>query len=259
MVKGLYTAWTGMIQQERRMDVLTNNLANADTNGYKKEGATSQSFDAMLAFKIKDASEGYGTAKRLGYNNPGVKIGEGYTDFSQGPMKETANTFDLALTDRGFFAVEFQDKSGNTSVKYTRDGNFTHDAEGYLKTQDGDFVLGTDGNHIQINTLIPDTVINTSGQIIQNGRVVGTIQITDFEDYDYLKRYGENFFEPVDGATETESPAQIYSGFLETSNIKVVSEMVDMITVQRAYESNQKLITTIDSTLEVAANQLGKL
>ncbi len=248
-----------MIQQERRMDVLTNNLANADTNGYKKEGATAQSFDAMLAFKIKDASEGYGTAKRLGYNNPGVKIGEGYTDFSQGPVKETSNTFDLALTDKGFFAIEFQDKSGNTSVKYTRDGNFTLDAEGYLKTQDGDFVLNPDGEHIQISTLIPDTVINTSGQIVQDGRVVANIQVTDFEDYNYLKRYGENYFEPIEGATQTESSAQIYSGFLETANISVASEMVDMITVQRAYESNQKLITTIDSTLDIAANQIGKL
>ena len=76
MVKGLYSAYTGMIQQEHRMDVLTNNLANANTNGYKKEGATAQSFDAMLAFKFKYSSEVYRTAKRLGYNNPGVKIGE---------------------------------------------------------------------------------------------------------------------------------------------------------------------------------------
>ena len=83
--------------------------------------------------------------------------------------------------------------------------------------------------------------------------------MTDFEDYNYLKRYGENYFEPVEGAVETEAPAQIYSGFLETANISVVSEMVDMITVQRAYESNQKLITTIDTSLDIAANQLGKL
>ena len=74
MVKGLYTAYTGMINQEHRMDVLTNNLANADTNGYKKEGATAQSFDSILAYKIKDNSEGYRLAKRTGVHNPGVKI-----------------------------------------------------------------------------------------------------------------------------------------------------------------------------------------
>ncbi len=259
MVKGLYTAYTGMLHQEHRMDVLTNNLANADTNGYKKEGATAQSFDALLAYKIKDATEGYRTAKRIGSNNPGVKIGEGYTDFSEGPLKETGNTFDLALTDKGFFAVEFVNREGESSTKYTRDGNFTLDADGYLRTQDGDWVLDPEGQRIKISTTAGETQINIGGQIIQDGNVVATVGVTDFEDYDYLKRYGENYFEPVEGATETEAPAQIYAGFLETSNISIVDEMVSMITVARAYESNQKIITTIDGTLDIAANQLGKI
>ena len=259
MVKGLYSAYTGMVQQEHRMDVLTNNLANANTNGYKKEGATAQSFDAMLAYKIKDSSEGYSLAKRIGVNHPGVKIGEGYTDFSQGPLKSTSNTFDLALTDKGFFAIEFKDKNGETSVKYTRDGNFTLTADGFLVTQDGDKVLNKDGKPIQISTTADSTEINISGQIIQDGKVADTIKVTDFEDYNFLTHYGENYFEPVEGAKEKESEASVYAGFLESSNISVVSEMVDMITVQRAYESNQKVITTIDGTLEIAANQLGKL
>lgn len=259
MVKGLYSAYTGMIQQEHRMDVLTNNLANANTNGYKKEGATAQSFDAMLAYKIKDSSEGYNLAKRIGVNHPGVKIGEGYTDFSQGPLKETSNTFDLALTDKGFFAIEYTNKKGETSVKYTRDGNFTLTQDGYLVTQDGDKVLNSNGNPIKINTKAASTEINISGQIIQDGKVADTIKVTDFEDYNYLAHYGENMFEPVEGAKETEAPASVYAGFLESSNISVVSEMVDMITLSRAYESNQKVITTIDGTLEIATNQLGKL
>lgn len=258
MVKGLYSAYTGMINQEHKMDVLTNNLANAATNGYKKEGATSQSFDSVLAYKIKDASEGYHLAKRIGINHPGVKIGEGYTDFSQGSLKTTSNTFDLALTDTGFFAIEFKNKAGETSVKYTRDGNFTLTSDGRLVTQEGDAVLDTDGKPIQIDS-ISDTEINRAGQIIQNGRVVATIQVTDFEDYNYLERYGENYYQPVEGAVEKESAAQVYSGYLETSNISVVTEMVNMITVQRAYESNQKVITTYDSTLDIAANQLGRI
>ncbi|MBR5798573.1 MAG: flagellar basal-body rod protein FlgF [Lachnospiraceae bacterium] len=258
MVKGLYTAYTGMINQEHRMDVITNNLANANTNGYKKEGATSQSFDDVLAYKIKDVTEGYHLAKRIGINNPGVKIGEGYTDFSQGPLKTTGNTFDMALTDKGFFAISYTNKAGETSVKYTRDGNFTLTADGHLVTQDGDAVLGTDKKPIQIDNHA-DTVIDTSGNIVQNGRIVATIQVTDFEDYNYLEHYGENYFQPVEGAVETEAPAQIYAGYLESSNISVVTEMVNMISIQRAYESNQKVITTYDGTLEIAANQLGKV
>ena len=196
MVKGLYTAWTGMVNQQNRMDVITNNLANADTNGYKKEGATSQAFDDILAYKIKDTTENPTLAKRIGVNNPGVKIGEGYTDFSQGSLKSTGNTYDLALTDAGFFAVEFTNKSGDTSVKYTRDGNFTLNTNGELVTQDGDFVLNTDGEHVKIDPL-KTTEINSSGQIIQDGKVADTIQLTDFEDYDYLERYGENYFQPI--------------------------------------------------------------
>lgn len=258
MVKGLYTAYTGMINQEHRMDVLTNNLANADTNGYKKEGATAQSFDSILAYKIKDNSEGYRLAKRTGVHNPGVKIGEGYTDFSQGPLKTTENPYDLALTDKGFFAVEFTNKQGDTSVKYTRDGNFTLNESGELVTQDGDHVLGTDGQPVKIDPL-KDTQINVEGQVIQNGAVVATIQVTDFEDYNYLQRYGENYFEPVEGAAETDAAAKVYAGYLETSNISVVTEMVNMITVSRAYETNQKVITTYDGTLDIAANQLGRV
>ena len=106
---------------------------------------------------------------------------------------------------------------------------------------------------------LADTVIDTSGKIIQNGQIVATIQVTDFEDYNYLEHYGENYFQPIEGAVETEAPAQIYAGYLESSNISVVTEMVNMITIQRAYESNQKVITTYDGTLEIAANQLGKV
>ncbi len=150
MLKGLYTAYTGMINEQHRMDVMTNNLANADTNGYKKEGTTSQAFDTVLAYKIKDLSEagnlpvGLGTAKTYdedSVDNPdrwisrtgmnlGVKIGENYVDYSEGPIKETGNTFDLAISDTGFFAVEYTNKAGETSTKYTRDGNFTMDQQG---------------------------------------------------------------------------------------------------------------------------------
>lgn len=259
MVKGLYAAYTGMVNEQHRMDVLTNNLANANTNGYKKEGATSQSFNDVFAYKIKDGSDAPRTVKRIGINNLGVKIGEGYTDFSQGPLKSTSNPYDLALTDSGFFAVEYTNKNGDTSVKYTRDGNFTLNMEGELVTQDGDFVLDKDGNHIQIDHQAGEVQINILGEIIQDGQVVGEIQVTDFEDYNYLVHFGENYYEPIEGAEETEPKAQIYAGFLETSNISVVTEMVNMISVSRAYDSNQKVITTIDSTLDVTANQLGRL
>ena len=120
MVKGLYTAYTGMVNEQKRLDILTNNLANADTNGYKKEGTTSQTFADELAIKIKDSSD-YDISKRLGGISLGVHLGEVYTDFSAGSYKVTDGETDFAIDGNGFFAISFTDKAGNTSVKYTRD------------------------------------------------------------------------------------------------------------------------------------------
>ena len=291
MTKGLYIAYTGMIHEQNRMDIMTNNLANADTTGFKKEGATSQAFTDVLAVKIKDMSEGgsvrgnVGTlsgadasalprhlvrpgesgrdtslwnVRPEGLMQPGVKIGENYVDYSQGSFRETENTFDLALSDRGFFEIEFTNKAGETSVKYTRDGNFTLNVDGDLVNQNGDFVLDSNGNHIRIDPLIP-TTIDKQGQIWQDGQVRATVGVTDFENYDYLARYGENYFETIPGAQEIAPTADVYSGYLEMANMSVVTEMVNMITISRQYEAGQKLIQTMDSSLDKAVNQLGRL
>ncbi len=289
MLKGLYTAYTGMLNEQHRMDVLTNNLANATTNGFKKEGTTSQAFDTVLAYKIKDLSEPGNLPRPMAtnraidqdeVNNPlnedylerrvrrtglnlGVKIGENYVDYSEGPIKETENPLDLALSDRGFFAIEYTNKAGETSTKYTRDGNFTMNRQGFLQTQDGDYVLDEDGRRIQLETELPVS-INRNGDIIQDGDTIATIGVVDFEDYNYLERFGENYFQTIEGATEIdredmETDTEIHAGYLEMANISVVTEMVNMITLQRQYESNQKVITTYDDTLEQAVSQNGKL
>ncbi len=275
MVKGLYTAYTGMINEQHRMDVLTNNLANANTNGYKKEGATAQSFKDQLALKIKDYTDAPFTARGLGIINPGVKIGEGYVDWSEGPMKETNNKFDLAINGKGFFGIEYVNKAvnieretaGEQSTMYTRDGNFTLTSEGVLVTQDGDFVLSADGGHIQLDPNLP-VDINTRGEMIQNGAVVARVGLFDFEgttypdgrfSYDTLEHYGENMYTTTDESAPIEATGVIYAGFLEQSNVSVVDEMVQMIAVQRNYDTNQRMITTVDDTLDIAVNQLGRL
>ncbi len=258
MLKGLYTVHTGLRNEQNRMDILTNNLANASTVGFKKEGATSQSFGDVLACKLKDTSVGLNNIQRIGVNNPGVKIGENYTDYGQGSFRVTNNTYDLALAGDGFFAVEYTNTAGETSIKYTRAGNFTLDVEGYLVTKDGHYVLDNNDQKIQLNTLT-DTRIDGTGLIFQDGREVAKIQIADFDDYNYLEKYGDTYFQPVDGATKIDGSAVIKSGCLEMSNVQVVSEMVNMISVTRAYETNQKVMQTYDASLEIAVNQLGKI
>ncbi len=258
MLKGLYTAYTGMVNEQNRMDILTNNLANASTVGFKKEGSTSQSFDSILTVKIKDQSVGLQNVQKLGTNNPGVKIGENYTDFTQGSFRVTDNTYDLALAGDGFFTIEFTNKAGETSTMYTRNGQFTLNREGYLVTQDGDYVLDTQNRRIQLNTLL-DSEIGSDGTITQAGRAVARIQVTDFEDYNYLEKYGETYYRLVEGAKTTQADADVKSGYLEMANVQVVSEMVNLISITRAYESNQKIIQAYDDTLETAVTQLGRI
>ncbi len=250
MLRGLYTAYTGMLNEQYRMDIMSNTLANADTTGYKKEGSTSQAYDEVMAVKIKDLSEAVNTPKRLGTMSLGVKIGETYTDFSQGSLRITENTYDLALGGSGFFNIEFTSKSGETSTKYTRAGDFTITKDGYLVTNDGDYVLGENGR-IQLSTTAESTVFESDGSIYQDGELVAKLKITDFEDTNYLTHYGETMWDAVDGAVafDAESP-NVYQGYLEMSNANVVTEMVSMITISRQYEANQKMITTFDDSLE---------
>ncbi len=212
----------------------------------------------MLAYKIKDTSQAGNLPKRLGNMSLGVKTGENYVDYSEGPLKETRNPLDMALSSNGFFTIEYTNKAGETSTMYTRDGNFTMTAQGYLVTQDGDFVLGERGRRIRLDPLQPVSV-DRAGNIYQDGASVATLQLTDFEDYNYLERYGENYFVPVEGATTMEADTEVHSGYLELANMSVVTEMVNMIAIQRHYDANQKVITTYDDTLDKAVNQTGRL
>ncbi len=262
MVKGLYTAYSGMINEQHRMDTLTNNLANASTTGFKKEGATSQSFNDMLTYRIKDGMDGIAGAANIGSNRPGVKIGENYTDYSQGSFRETGKDLDVAISGEGFFEIEYRNRADETMTMYTRDGAFTMTSEGYLVTKDGDYVMGAGANgnsvRIRLNPVLPVS-ISQSGVIAQNNINVAQLKLVDFEDYNYLEHYGENFYQAVEGAQITNSDGKFFAGFLEASNVQVVSEMVELISVTRQYESNQKLIQTYDETLETAVTQIGRL
>lgn len=252
MLRGLYTAYTGMLNEQHRMDIMSNSLANVSTTGFKKEGSTSQAYSDVMAVKIKDVTENPNTPKRLGNMCLGVKIGESYTDFSQGSLRDTGNTYDIALGSDGFFNIEFTNKSGETSTKYTRDGGFTVTKEGYLVTKDGDYVLGNNGR-IQLSPTAGSTVFDESGNIYQDERLVDSLKITVFEDNNYLTHYGETMWDAKEGAVakDAENP-KIYQGYLEMSNASVVKEMVNMITISRQYEANQKMLTTFDDTLSKA-------
>ena len=261
MVRGLYTAWTGMVNEQKRLDVISNNMANASTTGYKKQNVTSQSFDDELAVRINDNNRDTTSKYPIGYMNLGVKIGETYHDFSQGSLRETGNTYDLALSGDGFFTIQTTNKQGETSTKYTRDGSFTVNTEGYLVTKDGDYVLDTNGERIQIPgaQTAQNVVFDQNGNILVDGQQVATLGIAAFENPQALLLYGENMYEATDAAGLQASTAMVNQGYLEMSNTNVVEEMVDMITITRAYEAGRKMIQTVDGSLQKAVNEIGKV
>ncbi len=255
MVRGLYTAWTGLYNEQKRLEVIANNIANSATTGYKQEGVTSQSFDDMLAIKVRDYS--VRNDEIIGTMPLGVKVGEVFTNYGQGSVRSTGNTYDLALDGSGFFKMRVTDTAGNDHIRYTRAGNFTITQEGY--------VTDADGNHLQSEAgdlIVPtdaEIVFDKDGSVYANGEVIDKITITDFEDYNYLKKFADTMYEPVDGATEIEATGSVLQGWLEQSNVNVVKEMTQMIAITRAYEANQKIVQTMDSTLDQAVNSVGRV
>ena len=267
MVKGLYTAYTGMVEEQRRLDVLSNNLANSNTTGYKKEGTTNASFAQKLAIKIKDSGT-MGLPVGIGGIKMGVKVGETYTDWDQGGFRLTDESSHLAIGGRGFFAIQYTDNQGNTSIKYTRDGNFTVDNEGYFRTADGDYVLNMyaalngqygENAYVRVDPLAQYSV-DSRGFIFQNGQIVSQVGVVDIDNYDYILKYGENLYDLQDGGNIVAADNMlIEQGALESSNVNIVDEMVSMITIQRAYEAGQKMIQAEDETIEMAVSQVGRV
>jgi len=257
MVRGLFTAYTGMANEQKRLDIVANNLANSATIGYKEENVTNQSFDKVLTIKIKDESEAYND-RPIGNMSLGVKLGEVYTSYGQGSLRQNANTYSMALEGKGFFTVSVADKAGNLNTRYTRNGSFTMTKDGLIVDGDGNHLLGESGE-IQIPSDAVEVVIDEGGAVYADGTYIDTLLITDFENYDFLTKSGDTMYQTVDGATEIEAEALVRQGFTEQSNVNVVSEMVEMITITRAYEANQKVLQSVDKTLDLAVNSVGKV
>ena len=214
----------------------------------------------------------YSIPKGIGDISLGAKIGETYTDYGQGAFRVTDNDYDLAIDGDGFFAISFTNKAGVSSIKYTRDGAFTMTKEGYLVTKDGDFLLNKAAalaSNNQIVNGVPTGAIqldprlnfrvDEGGNIYQNNNLITQVGLVNIDDYNYISKYGENMYDLVEGGNVVDSDARISQGTLEQSNVNVVSEMVEMITLTRSYEANQKIIQTIDSMLDKSVNSIGTL
>jgi len=247
MIRGLYTAASGMLAEAQRTDVISNNLANVTTAGFKKDVTITKDFASLLISRVNDGVE----APAIGSLGVGVMVDEVATDYSTGTVKTTGNDFDLAIEGKGFFAV--QTPQGK---RYTRNGTFAKSSRGELVTSDGYQVLGTNGP-ILVND--GKMTVSTNGRVMVGNNEVGTLQLVDFADERQLTKEGAGMFIAADNQQEQPAAGSVKQGALEMANVNVVGEMVNLISNYRAYEINGKVIQSHDNLLGKAANDVGKL
>jgi flagellar basal-body rod protein FlgG len=232
------------------MENITNNITNADTTGYKKEHLVSHSFDQVMIERIKDVHV-VGQTQIVGPLHLGTQIDQLYINFEQGGMEGTGRNTDMALIGNVFFVMQTAE-----GERYTRSGAFYIDDQGYLVDGEGNFLLGENG---PIYAGGMDFVVDETGGVWVDGAYTDRIRVASFEDNGRLRKQGSNLYFSLEDAEAQAQPFSIRQGFLETSNIDISREMVDMLTVFRTYETNQRMLSMIDETLGKAVNEIGRL
>lgn len=256
MIRGLYTSGWSMLAIQKKMDIVSNNIANVSTNGYKKDTLVFESFPSVLTKITKDYNGSSSSSRNIGTMELGNDVGEVFTYYSQGQLAKSDNNLDMAIRDsnNAFFTVSAEDADGNVSEYYTRDGSFTKGSDNSLQTKDGYAVMGENGPIILDSGAFS---VGGDGTILQNDKIVDRLLIRDFIDTTALKKHGNNLVKADANAQTQEFSGTVQQGFTELSNVNVVREMVDMITVMRSYEANQKVLQAQDGTLDKAVNEVG--
>lgn len=227
MISGMYNLIDGSMTQQLRFETIANNMANSNTNGFKKDIVS-----FYEALDMKSISN---------------------TDFSQGHLRYTGNELDVALSSKGFFKVETPN-----GLRYTRDGAFSINAEGNLVTGNGDKVLGQNG---PITIEGGDVHIGNDGQVVVNNESVDKILVVDFDELQLLRKEGGSYYsyQGEQKGISTESDAQIQQKYLEGSNVNPTQEIIKMIETYRAFESVEKAIQSIDALTGKMVNDYGSV
>ena len=255
MIRALHTAATGMIGMQTQVDTTSNNIANVNTIGYKKQRAEfADLFYQTMQYAGTSTSE-------TTIAPTGIELGLGVRPlaiakhFSQGNPKETENNLDIAIMGRGFFQIEMPDGT----IAYTRSGGFKLDNEGNIVTSEGyrlvpNITIPEDATQINIGIDGTVSVLQSNSTELNT---IGQIETTIFINFAGLHSLGDNLYintnasgEPINGIPGNEGFGMLRQGFIEMSNVKLVEEMTDLITGQRAYEANSKTIQTADSMLQ---------
>lgn len=276
MLRGLYTATSGMIAQQRKHDALTNNIANAQTPGYKQDVTAFRAFPEMLITRIRDGvalpgapaqASPIGQAAPVGRLNTGMFAEEQIPLFRQGDLQPTSLPLDVALVDAsGEAATFFAVRTAEGAERYTRDGRFALDALGQLVTAQGNLVLNGDGSPIQLGDA-------AQVQFLRDGTILATVdgvqeerarlRLVSAGDPQGMVREGHGAFRWDGDAAQLQAPAagaaEVRQGYLERSNVDPVETNVQLISAARAYEANQKIIQFYDKSLDKTVNEIGRV
>lgn len=293
MLRGLYTAASGMITQQRRHDTVTQNIANVNTPGYKQVESIERSFPEML-ISLNNGDQG-SSNRNIGRLNTGVLAEESISMNVQGDMRQTNSADDFALVSEinladpttrqnipfdasGKYVAEdgtvtyrpqafFTATSKTGETGYTRDGNFQLNAAGQLLTSTGNQVLGATGNPITLRGSIDDYNFDSRGNITTkiNGATVGRLGISVVNLPGQMTRAGDGLFRVTDPATagvrqlQAGDNVEVRQGYLEGSTVDAAASMVDLTAALRAYEANQKIVQFYDKSLDKTVNDVGRV
>jgi flagellar basal-body rod protein FlgF len=244
MLRSFYIAGTGMLTQREKMDIVTNNITNVDTTGYKKDILITKSFKDMMIQSM--------SGEDIGPLNTGIHADDVFTSFDQGNLEQTDRLSDVALEGDGFFVV-----GTGAGIRYTRDGAFAVTRDGYLVNSEGNYIQGTNGN---IFVGSGEFTIDEQGYVSVNGQTVNRLLLVTFADMTGLEKVGSNMFaQGSAGAPQEATGCRVKQGYLETSNVDMAEEMVTMVELNRAYQVNQRVLTMLDQSLGKTVNEVGKV
>lgn len=268
LVRGLYTSASGALVAQANVDLIANNLANANTGGFKRSLMQVASVPSMQLNRIQTdpgqspdpTVRGVATVTPIGPLGFGAQIADTPTVFEQGAMQQTGNPVDFALQGNGFFAIQTPQ-----GVRYTRDGSFERNAQGVLTTQDGNLVLGQNG----AITIPPTGTLAVDGKgamtvssIVAGQQVVtplDQLRIVQFSNPLQLRPEGANRFVDLGAQPSADTQSTVSQGMLEGSNASVIRSMVDLITNERWFDANEKSISTQDTANQMVIEQVGRV
>lgn len=250
MFRGIYTAAGGMVSQQVSINTASNNLANSETTGYKKDIAVMSPFQRELIYHL-DSSNPSGKSA-IGTMPYGVEVTGAEIIYKQGNLQRTDRQLDCAIDGDGFFVVQAPE-----GIRLTRNGSFKIDDQNYLVTGQGYRVLGQD-SFIILNGS-SDITINEDGAVIQGGTEAGRLVLMDFEDRSAIQKEGDGLFSAPDDLDPILPQARIRQGYLEGANVDMAQEMSSLLVSFRAYEANSKVLQSFDQIMQLAVQNIGNL